>query len=273
MRVAVVGHTEWIEFGRVDHVPGPGEIAHAADAWQEAGGGGAVAAVQLSRLAGDCDLFTALGADPAGAASRRRLSTLGAQVHAEPRRGVSTRRAVTLVDGNGERTITTLGERLDPLAAEPLPWDLLEETDAVYVTAGDVGAFRYARRARVMVVTLRALRRLAESGVEADCLVGSARDPGERWEIGALPGPPPLLVCTEGDEGGTFETTDGERGRYAADAPPGPVVDTYGAGDTFAAGLTFALGVGMSAEDALSFAAGCSAVCVSGRGPFGARIV
>jgi ribokinase len=272
MRVAVVGHTEWIEFGRVDRVPGPGEIGHASASWQEAGGGGAVAAVQLSRLAGECDLFTALGDDPAGAASRRRLSVLGARVHAERRRGVSTRRAVTLVDRDGERTITTLGERLDPLAAEPLPWDLLEEADTVYVTAGDVSALRHARRARVMVVTLRALLRLAESGVEADCLVGSARDPGERWEVGALPAPPRLLVRTEGDEGGSYETAQGERGRYAAVPPPGPVVDTYGAGDTFAAGLTFALGAGMAVTDALVFAAECSAVCVSGPGPFGARI-
>ena len=272
MRVAVVGHTEWIEFGRVDRVPASGEIAHASEPWQEAGGGGAVAAVQLSRLAGACDLFTALGDDPAGTASRRRLSTLGAQVHAAPRRGVSTRRAVTLVDRDGERTITTLGERLDPRAAEPLPWDLLEETDAVYVTAGDVDALRHARRARVMVVTLRALRRLAESGVDADCLVGSARDPRERWEVGALPVPPRLLVRTEGDEGGSFETARGQRGRYAAEPPPGAVVDTYGAGDTFAAGLTFALGTGMAVADALAFAARCSAVCVSGRGPFGARI-
>ena len=272
MRAAVVGHTEWIEFGRVDRVPRAGEIAHATDVWQEAGGGGAVASVQLSRLAGDCDLFTAFGDDPAGAASRRRLSTLGAQVHAEVRRGVSTRRAVTLVDTGGERTITTLGDRLEPHATEPLPWKLLEETDAVYLTAGDPEAFRLARRARVMVVTLRALGRLAESGVEADCLVGSARDPLERWAPGALPEPPPLLVRTEGAEGGSFVTREGARGRFEAEAPAGAVVDTYGAGDTFAAGLTFALGIGMDVGKALAFAAHCGAVCVTGRGPYGARI-
>ena len=270
MQPAVVGHTEWIEFGRVDHVPGPGEIAHATDCWQEAGGGGAVAAVALSRLAGDCDLFTAFGDDPTGTASRRRLTTLGAQVHAVARPGVSTRRAVTLVDAEGERTITTLGERLEPLATEPLPWHRLDETDAVYVTAGDEDAFRLARRARVMVVTLRALRRLAGSGVEADCLVGSARDPGEAWDPDALPYRPRLLVRTEGADGGSFETADGERGRYEAATPPGPVVDTYGAGDTFAAGLTFALGAGMDVERAVAFAAERGAVCVAGRGPFGA---
>jgi ribokinase len=272
MQLAVVGHTEWIEFGRVDRVPGPGEIAHATETWQEAGGGGAVSAVQLSRIAGDCDLFTAFGDDPAGAASRRRLSTLGARVHAEARRGVSTRRAVTLVDAAGERTITTLGDRLDPLGADPLPWERLADTDAVYVTAGDEAAVRLARRARVMVVTLRSLDRLAASGVEADCLVGSARDPGEAWDPGALARPPALVVRTEGADGGTYETYGGERGRYEAAEPPGPVIDTYGAGDTFAAALTFALGAGMDVRRALAFAAVAGAVCVSGRGPFGARI-
>jgi ribokinase len=272
MQLAVVGHTEWIEFGRVDRVPGPGEIAHATDCWQEAGGGGAVAAVELSRIAGDCDLFTAFGDDPTGVAARRRLTTLGAQVHAEARRGVSTRRAVTLVDADGERTITTLGDRLEPMASEPLPWARLEDADAVYVTAGDEDALRLARRARVMVVTLRALGRLAASGVEADCLVGSAHDPAESWDPAALPRRPSLIVRTEGADGGTFETAEGERGRYEAAAPPGPVVDTYGAGDTFAAGLTFALGAGMDLERALAFAAERGAGCVAGRGPFGAGI-
>jgi ribokinase len=271
MRMATVGHVEWIEFGRVDHVPGPGAIAHATDVWQEVGGGGAVAAVQLSRLAGDCDLFTALGDDPVGAASRRRLSTLGARVHAETRHGVASRRAVTLVDAAGERTITTLGDRLEPLGADPLPWERLDEADAVYVTAGDVEAFRQARRARVMVVSLRALERLAESGVEADCLVGSARDPRERWDERILAETPRLLVRTEGADGGSFEAA-GMRGRFAAEVPPGPIVDTYGAGDSFAAGLTFALGVRMGTPDALTFAARCGAISVTGRGPFGSRI-
>ena len=52
VRAAVVGHVEWIEFGRVDHVPAPGEIVHVSESWQEPGGGGAVAAVQLCKLAG-----------------------------------------------------------------------------------------------------------------------------------------------------------------------------------------------------------------------------
>ncbi len=52
MRVAVVGHVEWVEFARVEAVPRPGEIVHAFETWEEPAGGGAVAAVQLCRLAG-----------------------------------------------------------------------------------------------------------------------------------------------------------------------------------------------------------------------------
>ena len=48
MRAAVVGHVEWIDFIRVEEVPRPGEIVHASEAWSEAAGGGAVAAVQLA---------------------------------------------------------------------------------------------------------------------------------------------------------------------------------------------------------------------------------
>ena len=43
MRVAVVGHVEWVEFARVEAVPKPGEIAHAFETWEEPAGGGAVA--------------------------------------------------------------------------------------------------------------------------------------------------------------------------------------------------------------------------------------
>jgi hypothetical protein len=48
VRAAVVGHVEWIEFVAVEHLPRAGEIVAASETWQEAGGGGTVAAVQLS---------------------------------------------------------------------------------------------------------------------------------------------------------------------------------------------------------------------------------
>ena len=52
MRVAVVGHVEWVEFARVERVPSPGEIVHALEAWEGPAGGGAVAAAQLALVGG-----------------------------------------------------------------------------------------------------------------------------------------------------------------------------------------------------------------------------
>jgi ribokinase len=274
MRVAVVGHTEWIWFGAVDHIPGPGEIAHATEDWEVPGGGGAVAAVQLARLVGDCDLFTAVGDDVFGRRTVEDLTARGVRVHAAVRPGAS-RRALTMIGPDGERTITTLGSRLGPHAADPLPWERLAETDAVYVTAGDAGAFAEARRAGTMVATTRALGDLLASGVVPDAMVGSARDPAERVDVGALPWRPSVVVRTEGVEGGSFETGDGRSGRYATARRPAESderADAYGAGDSFAGCLTFALGSGSSIEDALAFAAACGAACASGRGPYAKQL-
>jgi ribokinase len=271
MRTAVVGHTEWIEFGYVDRVPPAGAIAHARDGWEEAGGGGAVSAVQLARLAGSCTFFTALGNDARGLATEGDLARLGVRVRAA-RRGEPSRRAVTLVDDAGERTIVTLGPRLEPEGADRLPWDELDAMDAVYVTAGDVHAVRHARRARVVVGTSRALTRLGESGIALDAVVGSSRDPSERFDPDVLASPPALVVRTNGAKGGSYETVDGRSGTYEPAPPPGPIVDAYGAGDSFAAGLTYALGAGMDVEAAVALAARCGAWNVAGRGPYGNQL-
>lgn len=130
MRVAVVGHVEWIQFARVERVPAPGEIVHALEAWEEPGGGGAVAAVQLARLAGKCLFLTALGNDETGHRAHDELQRLGLRVEvawrAEPQR-----RAFVYLDSRGERTITVIGDRMGPSASDPLPWDELGGIDAV----------------------------------------------------------------------------------------------------------------------------------------------
>jgi ribokinase len=271
VRVAVVGHVEWIEFGRVDHVPAAGEIAHATGSWEEPGGGGAVAAVQLGKLAGGCDFFTAVGDDVTGERMVLGLEHLGVTVHAAVRKATPTRRAVTLIDPDGERTITTLGDRLEPVRGDTIPWNVLEDVDAVYVTAGDPGAFRAARRARALVVTARAMPELLAAGVEPDALVGSAGDPAERIDLDALPWKPALVVRTEGDRGGSYETAVGPA-RYDPAPLPARVVDTYGAGDSFAAGLTFGLASRLDAADAIRLAARCGAAVAAGRGPFAGQL-
>jgi ribokinase len=271
MRVAVIGHVEWIEFVRVPHVPAAGDIVHASEAWQEPGGGGAVAAVQLARLAGACTFFTALGDDPLGRRAHAELTALGLQIESRWR-PEPQRRAVTHIDDAGERTITVIGQRMAPLAHDPLAWDLLADIDAVYITACDPAALHLARRARVVVATARILPVLRSSGVHLDALVGSAADPAERYTDGDLDPAPRLVVRTAGAAGGTYTPHDRPSVAYPVAPLPGPLVDAYGCGDSFAAGLTFALGAGRSPADAVAFAARCGAAVRTGRGPYSAQL-
>lgn len=271
MRTAVVGHTEWIDFIRVPRIPGPGEILHADEAWDSPGGGGAVAAVQLAKLAGDCDFFTAVGDDYLGRRMDLELVQLGLKVHAGVR-PEPQRRAITYIPDSGDRSITVLGVRSSPSAADPLPWDELAAYDAVYLTAGDPDAVRLARRARVLVATSRVLPLLREAAVRLDAVVGSRLDPSERYRTGDLEPAPGLVVRTAGPAGGTYQVGDSPEVPYDPTPLPGPIVDTYGCGDSFAAGLTFALGLGLAPEQAVRVGALCGAAVATGRGPYPAQL-
>lgn len=241
----------------VDHVPGPGQIAHATADWAEVAGGGAVIAVQLAKLAGRCDFFTALGDDDLGRRSVERLTELGLDVHAEW--FGSTRRGFVQVDAHGERTITTVGPKLRP---RTLP--AMDGYDAVFFVAGEPGALRAARAARFLAATPRELPTLLEGGVRLDLLVGSGTDPGESYEGGLDVG---HVVQTEGGLGGVAD------GRRFESAPvPGPVADTYGAGDSFAAALCFALARGDGLDDALALATRAGSAVITGKGPFTVQI-
>jgi ribokinase len=268
VRVAVVGHVEWVEFVHTDHVPAPGEIVHASDGFEEPAGGGAVAAVQLARMAGGAELFTALGEDELAERTRTRLRELGVSLHVVKRPG-RTRRAFTFLDAHGERTITTVGERLEPRGDDPLPWERLDGADGVYVTAGDEEALRAARRARVLVASPRAGRVLAETGVGLDALVFSDRDELESAFARALEPRPRLLVATRGAGGGRYETADGQSGTWPAAPLPGPIADSYGSGDSFAAAVTYGLAAGEEIEAAVRLGAEVGAACMTRRGPYG----
>ena len=265
MKLAVVGHVEWCHFVRVERMPQRGEIASALDSWEEPAGGGAVAAVELARLAGSVEFFTALGDDEFGARAQRELQRLGVTVHAAIR-GQPTRRAVVFVDEGGERTITTIGEKLWARARDrTLPWQELDGADGVFFVSGDADALRRARAARVLVATPRELGTLREGGIELDAVVGSGDDENERFRVGDLDPPPRLVVATAGALGGWSQPG----GPYRAAVPEAPIADAYGAGDSFAAGLTFALAEGRSREEALAFAAQCGARALSRRGAHG----
>ncbi len=283
VKVAVVGHVEWVQFARVQALPRRGEVVHASEPFEEPAGGGAVAAVQLARLAGSCTLYTVLGDDVPGRASLRRLPALGVEVRAalsaEP-----TRRAVTLVDDRGERTIVTLGRRLDPLGEDAgVGWDSLRELAAVYFTAGDRRALELARaNSRVLVASPRARHALG-GGIPIDALVLSGEDRVELHEAERARGEAAVVVYTEGARGGRWVEQGGGEGRWQAMPAPAPgavdpapagtgPADSYGCGDSFAAGLTYGLGAGMGLEDALQLAARCGAECTAGQGPYGRQL-
>ena len=242
-----------MEFVLVEAMPAAGQIAHGCEAWAGPAGGGGVVAVQLARLAGNCDFFTALGDDDLGRRSAEQFEGLGVTVHAQW--FGSTRRGFIHVDDHGERTITTVGPKLRP--SGPLP---LEDYGTVFFVAGEPEALRSARAARFLAATPREVATLREGGVRLDLLVGSGTDPGERYEGGL---DVDLVVRTEGARGGT---ADGRR--YEAAPLPAPIVDAYGAGDTFAATLCFALARGDALDDALAFAAQEAAAVVGVRGPY-----
>ena len=262
MKLVVVGHVEWIRFCRVERMPGPGDIAHSMEDWEQAGGGGAVAALQLARLEGEAMLFTSLGDDELGRRTREELELRGVRVHAttvrEPQRW-----AFTHVDETGERTITTVGQKLRPRGSDDsLPWHELRDADAVFFVAGDGDALLRARAARVLTATSRELAVLRRAAVELDALIGSGKDEAERYHPGDLDPQPALVVSTAGVLGGWSQPG----GPYSAASAPGPVEDTYGAGDCFAAGLTYALASGVGPGEAIAFAARCGAAALTGRG-------
>ncbi len=268
MNLAVVGHVEWVQFALVEHLPQPGEIAHAVETWEEPAGAGAVAAVQLANLNGEAHLFTVLGGDELGHRSREELAAHGVTVHS-PAVTEPQRRAFTHVDGDGERTITVLGRKLVPSGEDASqPWEQLARCDAVFFVSGDVAAVRAARRARVLVATSRELPTLARAGERIDVLVGSGEDPGERYEPGSLEPAPDVVVTTAGRLGGWVRPG----GPFRAVPPPGPVQDTYGCGDCFAAGLTYGLGLGVSLDEAIGLAARCGAAVLTGRGAYRAQL-
>lgn len=265
MRVGVIGHVEWVEFLVLGGAPAPGAILHARAAWQEPAGGGGVAAVELARLAGSATLVTAVGEDPLGQRIGPTLAAHGVSVTG-PTRPEPHRRAITLVDPAGERTIVVIGPAQSVRGGEVR----LGRFDALYVCHGDAAAVREARAAtKVLVATARILPVLKEARIRVDALVHSATDPGEAYATGDLHPRPRLVATTEGAQGGRWHAADGRSGRWEAARLPGPPVDAYGCGDSFAAGLTFALARGDDPEVALRFAAGRGAEALCRRGAHG----
>ena len=263
-RVAVVGHVEWVDFIPVSRMPQPGEVLHAEGvAFSRAAGGGGVVAVVLAELGAHVDFFCALGEDPHGHAAAEQLAERGVTAHVAWRADQPTRRALTLLEGAGERTIVTVGERLQASGTDELDWQLLAECGGAYFTAGDRGALEHARRAGVVVASPRG-RAALEEGPEIEAVVFSRGDSDEVEWAKRLVDKARTFVETRGPKGGVWwgET----EGSWSPVPPPGAVKDAYGCGDSFAAGFTFGLASGSPFPEAVELGARCGARCLTRAG-------
>jgi ribokinase len=264
--VAVVGHVEWVHFLRVPRLPRTGEIMRAERAWAGPAGGGAMAAFEMRRLGAHTHFFTAHGDDPVGERVRAGLDGCGLVVHAARRAATPHPEVFTYLTDDHERTITLLGAPLAPEGADRLGWDGLGSVTAVYFCKGDAAALVAARRAPVLVATARAMPILAAAHVPIDVLVASDNDASEIYTPGDLDPPPMLVVRTAGGAGGSYRSASGETGTFPPAPLPGPIVDSYGAGDSFAAALTVALGRRLERDHALAMAARAGAAALTRAG-------
>lgn len=264
MRLAVVGHVEWVDFIPVQRMPQPGEVLHAEGSFARAAGGGGVVAVVLAEMGAEVDFFCALGRDAHGQAAAEQLQERGVNVHVAWREDATTRRALTLLEGKGERSIVTVGERLDPRGADALDWDRLKQAQGVYVTAGDRDALEKARQADKVVASPRARHALEGEGPTVDAIVFSVHDADESEWARRVSDRARLFVATEGVDGGRWWGES--EGRWDAVPAPGEPQDSYGCGDSFAAGFTYALADGASVAEAAHCGAERGALALTRRG-------
>jgi ribokinase len=245
-----------VEFISIERYPTRGAVEHAEGAFAHAGGGAVVAAAVLAELGAEVDFFCALGDDDIGRNAEAEMTRRGVTVHAAWR-DAPTRRVFTLLDGGGERTIVTVGERLQPFGDDDLDWARLEDAGGVYLTAGDAGAAGRARAARSLVATPRFRESLGDPELKLDALVFSESDEDEvRWAQ-RFASQTRLMVATAGKDGGHWWGES--EGEWPTAELPGKPRDSYGCGDSFAAGFTFGLASEMPIGEAAAVGARCGA--------------
>ena len=266
LKLAVIGHVEWITFLKVDQLPLAGHISHAKDYFEEAAGGAAVAAVQMSRLINEpVDLITSLGKDIYGEKCHERLTKLGLNLKIAWREK-PTRKGISLISNDGERAITVIGERLQPIASDNLPWHNLKNYDGIFITATDGETIRMARKAKFLSATPRIGKdALSISKVRINALIGSGLDPGEKINFEKLNPKPDIYIATEGKSGGKIYP---QQNRYNSIEATSKEIDSYGCGDCFAGAVTAALSAKLDLNQAINLGAYCGAECSTHYGPY-----
>ena len=265
LKFAVIGHIEWINFLKVDSLPKPGIITHAKKSLELPAGGGALIAKTLYELTNnEIHFFTSLGKDYYGEKSFEFFERIGMNLHVAWR-SEATRKGFSLVDNNGERSITIIGKRLAPSFNDDLDWNILCDMDGIFITAGDNNLFKKARAANILCTTPRAgIDLINQSKVNLDALIGSNLDPDESFLLSDLKEKHRYVIKTEGEKGGIYIPG----GRFKAINNNDPKIDSYGCGDSFAAGILYGLAESWPIEKALKLGTVLGRNCIEHFGPY-----
>ena len=287
MRILSVGVAVIDYVFHVEHFPDRAEKYRALDADIVGGGGGANAAVALARLGAEAWIAARTGADAAADTIRADLSGEGVRtdllLRAEGRRSSFSS---VLVDRRAERQIVNyrdtalpadgewLRERLRMLEDDGMRFDgVVADTRWV---AGSVAAMEHARRhgvPAVMDVEAPAHEGAAALGI-ATHAVFSAQ--GLRDFVGRDAPLPDLLHRADAMLDAVVGVTDGADGvrwieggtlhHLPPPEPPGPIVDTLGAGDVWHAALALALAEAQPLRSAMGFANAAATLKCTGSG-------
>ncbi len=265
LKFAVIGHIEWINFIEVDQLPKPGLISHSKKSLEYPAGGGAVIAKRLRELTNsEVHFFTSLGKDFYGNQCFNFLEAMGIKLHVAWRDNL-TRKGFSLIDSDGERSITIIGDRLSPTHKDNLDWSTLDNMDGIFITAADKEIFKKSRGAKTLCTTPRVgLDIINESGIFLDGLIGSNLDPGEVFSLNELKVKPKFVIKTEGENGGIVFPG----GRYRAIVNKNHKVDSYGCGDSFAAGILYGFSSKWDIEESLNLAKIMGRNCSEHFGPY-----
>ena len=265
LKFAVIGHIEWITFIQVDQQPRAGLISYSKRSQEYPAGGGTVIAKRLRELTNfEVHFFTSLGNDFYGTQSLNILEDMGIKLHVAWR-DKPTRKGFSVIDSEGERSITIIGERLTPSHNDILDWSILNDMDGIFITAADKEIFKKARNAKTLCTTPRVgLNIINESEVLLDGLIGSNLDPGEAFYLNDLKLKPKFVIKTEGENGGIVYPG----GRYKAFENKKNMVDSYGCGDSFAAGILYGLASDWNIDESLNLAKIMGRNCSEHFGPY-----
>jgi sugar/nucleoside kinase (ribokinase family) len=271
---------------------GFGRLYHAEPIEVVTGGIVSNSGIALAKLGMKVAAFSYVGQDDFGAVIRRRLESAGmdcGRLLTHPTAATST--TAVLIDPNSERSFahcvgapklmdkSLLLGNLDLFARSRmmligyyslmpnLEPDLPEVFDAIRKmgcrtaldAAGDGGGMKPLDRILPFVDVY------VPSLDEAIHQTGET-DPRKIVDIFRSCGAPGLLGIKLGSKGALLSPAAGQFLELPCATPPGPIVDTTGAGDSFFAGLLAGLLKGMDAERAGRLAAATGACCVTGYG-------